>query len=329
VLGLAVTDSLGAPVEFRARHSFAPVTRLLPNPNFGGLPAGCFTDDTSMALCLAASLVDCRGRGGDPVVDQVQRYVRWWQDGYMSSTGACFDIGVSTQGTLATWVRVVEEGGGGWGAEGSRRREEVGGRGLHEVEERFGGERFCGNGSLMRVLPVGLVYWKQGVARAVEMAVQSSRATHPHPRCGEACAVYTRAVVAVLQGKGKEGLVQEVNAAVEDEVLRGRLARYRTLGDWVRMAEESILSTGYVVDSLEAALWAFFSTGSFEEGALRVVNLGDDADTVGAIYGGLAGAYYGVEAIPEEWVMGLRRREVVEEVINGLLKLQEIEERTI
>src|ERR1700712_2530816 len=100
IYGLAVCDALGGPVEFKSRGSFKQVTAMLPNDNFG-LPAGCFTDDTSMALCLAHSLLDCDGNSN--TVDQVRKYISWFRDGYMSSVGICFDIGVSTQSTLTLW----------------------------------------------------------------------------------------------------------------------------------------------------------------------------------------------------------------------------------
>lgn len=308
LLGLAVTDALGAPVEFQVRDTFPLVTTMQPNHNFG-LPAGCFTDDTSMALCLAYSLLE---NGKDDNADQARRYIKWWREGWMSSVGRCFDVGVGTVGALKRWERLLEEG------KGVERCLEV-------IEEGWGGERCCGNGGLMRCLPVALLFGRDEVEGVV---VGMSRVTHPHRRCLLAVRLYVRLVVGVLEGWGMEEVARAVGVFVEEgkgeERVDGEFARrfegYKTLEKWKSKGEGEISSSGYVLDSLEAALWAFFTTGSFREGTIKVVNLGDDADTVGAIFGGLAGAYYGEEAIPEDWLKEMKRLDLVEDVAQQIVK---------
>ena len=180
---------------------------------------------------------------------------------------------------------------------------------------------FCGNGSLMRVAPIGLVYFRD-IDLALSNAALSSDATHPYPTCAECCTIYTRAIVSSLNGATKEILAAEIaSTQLRDPKLSQRLGHYKGIEDWEATGEDKIKSSGYVVSTLEASLWAFFTTSTFQDGALKVVNLGDDADTVGAVFGGIAGAYYGLEGIPAEWIDGLQKKEVVGEIASGLASL--------
>ncbi|KIW19884.1 hypothetical protein PV08_00459 [Exophiala spinifera] len=329
-LGMAVCDALGGPVEFKPRDTFSKVTSMLPNANFG-IPAGCFTDDTSMALCLARSLLDRSGR--HDTADQVKKYIAWWRKGYMSSTGECFDIGNLTRDALSVWSEYLAK-------QGQRRnpddnaQQAAAREAQADVVARYSGERFCGNGSLMRVLPVALV--SEDHDMAIELARQSSLPTHPHTRCQHACMIYVSVVVQALQGCSKSTMASTLGCSISstrsphhrgrvageyvEAVLKQRLGRYQTVEDWRSTPPDSIRSTGYVVDSLEAALWAFFSTDSFEQGATRAVNLGDDADTIGAIYGGLAGAFYSVDGVPERWIADMKNIDLMEDVVEDIIE---------
>ncbi|KAF8540558.1 ADP-ribosylation/Crystallin J1 [Trichophaea hybrida] len=304
LLSLAICDALGGPAEFRPRGTFPLITTLLPNPAFS-LPPGVFTDDTSMTLCLADSLCALSSFSEE---DQASRYNRWYRSGYLSATGECFDIGLATRVALGIW------GAGG---------------GLKEVAEKLDRSDRCGNGSLMRVLPVALVLWRTP-EKAEEAAERSSNVTHPHKMCAEACRVYVRLVVGILvaadcgRAMVKEDLLRVVMSYPwENKNLREVFGD----GGFVRKREEEIRSSGYVLHTLEAALWCFFGTVTFEEGAVRAVNLGDDADTVAAVYGGLAGAWYGVhegfwEGKVGEWRRGLVEREMVEGIAERLVALE-------
>lgn len=313
IYGLATCDALGGPVEFKARGSFPKVTNMQANDNFD-LPPGCFTDDTSMALCLAHALLDNDGQSD--TIDQVERYISWWQQGYQSSTGTCFDIGITTQSALKSWDSQLR----GTKA-GSRARKDALASIQQRIIEYFSDDSFCGNGSLMRVIPVSLV--ARSEAEAVDLAAASSLPTHPHLRCVHACSLYAGLAYQALNGISKDDLAISLAKSVSDtpldSVLKERLQDYRVREDWQARPSDEISSTGYVVDSIEAALWAFFNTDTFEDGAILAVNLGDDTDTVGAIYGGLAGAYYGFDAIPEQWRRDLRRKDLVDEVVQKLL----------
>ena len=173
----------------------------------------------------------------------------------------------------------------------------------------------------MRVAPIGLVFFKD-MDLALKNAAISSDVTHPYPRCAESCMIYTKTIVLAMNGMDKENLAKEIaNTTFTDAVLRQTLEIYKSTKDWEERREDQIKSSGYVISTLEAALWAFFTTETFKDGALKVVNLGYDADTVGAVYGGLSGAYYGIEAIPTEWTEGLLKRPVIESIASGLASL--------
>ena len=198
-----------------------------------------------------------------------------------------------------------------------------------------------GNGSLMRVAPIGLVF-RNDVDAAMKFARAQSDITHPKDVCGTACAIYTRLITfcfkhgdgspnGIATGDQYQRKAKIAKALSEmdipDSTLRERLRKrcapdeVDPLGSWKKWTDEDVKSSGWVVDTLDAALWAFFTTNSWQDGALRAVNLGGDADSVGAVYGGLAGAYYGVEVIPQQWRKGLVKAELVEEIARELAKV--------
>lgn len=283
LVGLAVGDALGTTMEFRPPGSFPPVTDMVGGGVFH-LEPGQWTDDTSMALCLAESLLALKGF--DPV-DQMERYKKWMREGYMSSTGECFDIGNATREAIL----------------------------LHERT----GEGYCGsdnpdaagNGSIMRLAPIPMYYAEQP-RPAMIYAAASSRTTHAAAECVDACKLFAAYIMAALKGWPKERLLD--SAAFDEwlgtEPLMPRIEAVRK-GSYRFSEPPNIKGSGYVVKSLEAALWAFAKSSSFEEGALLAVNLGDDADTTGAVYGQLAGAYYGYQGIPQHWLHKLAMREMI------------------
>jgi len=275
MMGLAVGDALGTTLEFRAPGSFQPIDDMVGGGPFG-LKPGQWTDDTSMALCLAESLVE---RNGFDPKDQLRRYVRWVSAGHHSSTGICFDIGNTISDALATF--------------------------------RQTGHPFCGstdpdragNGSLMRLAPAPLFYAGNPV-EAIKYAAESSRTTHGATAAVDACRYMACLIVTALQGAGKSAILSPdpcpepgywMNHPLVPEIEEIRQGSFRD------REPPAIKGLGYVVNCLEAALWAFDRTNTFREGCLLAVNLGDDADTTGAVYGQLAGAFYGQQGIPESW----------------------------
>ena len=275
LVGLAAGDALGTSLEFSVPGSFDPIGDMVGGGPFG-LRAGQWTDDTSMALCLATSLLES---GGFDPVDQMGRYLRWFREGYLSSTGRCFDIGGTTREALVRFERTGEPYSGPTDA------------------------MSAGNGSLMRLAPVPMFF--AGDAReAIDRSADSSRTTHGAVEAVDACRYFAGLLVGALRGVDKETLLSDHYSLVEglwDEApLAPRIAAIAA-GSFKHKQPPEIRGTGYVVDTLEAVLWAFYHTEDFRQGALKVVNLGDDADTTGAIFGQIAGAHYGMESIPAEW----------------------------
>jgi ADP-ribosylglycohydrolase len=284
-----------------------------------------------MMLCLATSLIDYNGKHDS--FDQVRNYLAWFRDGRFSSVGECFDIGNATSSVLGRWWTELERYDSGPNSKSDERVTKAEKQGAWEREKErasvqdrvtspFTEEQYCGNGSLMRVLPCALMGVDE--EHAVDLATRSSATTHPHLRCVDACEIYTRVVYWILQGLvEKEEMAGKLYSLITqdrlDTVLRERLRKYPSLSSWKSTSVHQISSSGYVLDTLEASLWAIFTTATFRDGALKVVNLGDDADTVGAIYGGLAGMFYGIEEVPGEWLGVLMGLGTVEGVVRGIL----------
>ena len=276
LLGLVAGDALGTTLEFKRPSAFQPIDDIIGGGPFD-LEPGQWTDDTSMALCLAASLIE---RGEFDPMDQMNRYVRWRDEGYLSSIGTCFDIG-------NTVVRALS-------------RFEASG-------EPYAGSsdpHSAGNGSLMRLAPVPM-YFAGDAAEAIRRSADSSRTTHAAEEAIDACRYFAGLLVGALRSVDKSTLLSArycpVEGLWERSPLVEKIAEIAD-GSFKHREPPEIRGTGYVVESMEAALWAFHKSQEFREGALLAVNLGDDADTTAAIYGQIAGATYGAEAIPAAWL---------------------------
>lgn len=287
LLGLACGDAVGTTVEFCTRGTFEPVTDMRGGGPFGLIP-GEWTDDTSMALCLAASLIHCQGFNA---IDQMNRYCNWRSVGYMSSTGNCFDIGLTVSGALTRYL-----------ASGNP----------------FAGDpdpRTAGNGALMRLAPVAM-FFAPNVDTAWLQAGESTRTTHGALEAIECSRLFALQLRAALQGQSKAAIL----ATMPLEPLSEKVAALAR-GDYTTKPREHIEGSGYCVESLEAALWCFAHTDSFEQAVLAAANLGDDADTTAAICGQLAGAFYGAGAIPAGWLEKLVMRAEIEQMADQLLAL--------
>jgi len=295
MFGLAAGDALGTTLEFERPGSFEPVTTISGGGPFDLLP-GQWTDDMSMAMCLAESLIEC---GDFDAEDQMARYVAWWRSGYLSCTGSCFDIG----NTVCNALRKYEKTG-----------------------EPYAGSddpQSGGNGSIMRLAPIPLFY-ADNPADAILYAAKSSKTTHAAPEAVDACRYLAGLMVGALQGKSKDELLSAgfcpVNGLWDDEPLAPNIHEIAQ-GSFKHRNPPEIQGTGYVVRSLEAALWAFYNSSTYKEGALSAVNLGQDADTTGAVYGQLAGAYYGLKSIPTEWRDVIAMSDTILEFADGLMNI--------
>ena len=273
MVGLAVGDALGVALEFMPPGSFVDVTEIMGGGPFG-LKAGEWTDDTSMALCMAASLIEC---GNFDAKDQMERYVNWRENGYMSSKGEgsrCVDIGNTTSCSLDKFL---------------------------ETGEPYAGPKdssTSGNGSIMRLAPIPLYYGGSPID-TFAFSGQSSMTTHGSEECIDACRYMSLIINGAVNGIVKEVLLS--SDFMKDIDLMPAIKDIAN-GSFKEKEPPEIKGTGYVVESLEAALWAFYGFDDFERGLIAAVNLGDDADTTGAVYGQIAGAYYGIDSIPERWL---------------------------
>jgi ADP-ribosyl-[dinitrogen reductase] hydrolase len=284
LLGLAVGDALGATLEFTSRDSKAPVLDLVGGGPFD-LKPGEWTDDTSMALCLADSLIAC---GGFNPEDLLSRFVLWWRQGANSVNGICFDIGNTTSASL--------------------RRFEQTGRVTAGPED----QRQAGNGSLMRLAPVA-IFAAGDHSEAERLAELQSRTTHPAPIAHEACRLFARKLSLAICGAGKDEVLLPVEWTGSPEI--NDIAR----GGWRGKDRDGISSSGYVVHTLEAALWCIGQCDDFEDAVILAANLADDSDTVAAVAGQLAGAVWGHRSIPERWLETLAWREHLIERAEALL----------
>lgn len=282
LLGLAAGDALGVTVEFmsrrQVRQSYPEGHREITGGGPFGFKAGEWSDDTAMALAVARGII---AAPDDPVEAVGQHFMDWYGESPP-------DVGNTCRLALETFRRT-----GSW-AEASA------------TVVRELGDRAGGNGALMRTLPAALAYGPD-TAQAIRIA----QMTHPHAESDAAVAIYQRVLDGILrQGADKEDAL--AMGLAEAGPLTDRLSR---LGD---LTEDDIRSTGYVVDTLEAALWCLLRTDSLEACIVKAVNFGDDADTVGAVAGGLAGALYGPLAVPRRWSMALKGREQLEEAAEKL-----------
>jgi ADP-ribosyl-[dinitrogen reductase] hydrolase len=327
LLGLAAGDALGTTLEFRRPGSFAPLTDMAGGGPFD-LSPGQWTDDTSMALCLAESLIECRGFDA---ADQLERYTRWYENGHLSSTGRCFDIGNTTRNALNRFRAARRKGGPLPTACGTTTADAA------------------GNGSIMRLAPVALAF-AADPADAIRRAAESSITTHGARESVDACRYLAALIVGALRGEAKDTLLSgrydPAAGAVAVKAAAGSDPEADTAdtaasapgtwdaaplapaidavarGSFRRRRPPQIRGTGYVVQSLEAALWAFHATDDFDSGCLAAVNLGDDADTTGAVYGQLAGAFYGAGGIRAAWIERLAMRDRIVAYADALLALR-------
>lgn len=303
IFGVCVGDALGVPVEFKSRETLKsfPVVDM---QEFGSWnqPKGTWSDDSSLTLCLAESLT----KGYD--LEKIgESFVKWVKYGHWTAHGRLFDIGGTTRHSIARLIK--------------------------GESARFSGNIFeedNGNGSLMRILPLAFYLKNEGNIENLYRTIKEvSSITHGHFRSVFACFVYVIFAIELIKGKDKEEAYNHTQKValyfaenqcfnpkeiqLFDRILKNDISKY---------PEDEISAGGYVLHSLEASLWCFLNSDSYSEAVLKAVNLGEDTDTTGAITGGLAGIYYGFEAIPDEWVEVLARKEDIEELCGKLnLKL--------
>ena len=264
LVGLACGDAVGTTVEFKAKGSFEPLTDMIGGGPFN-LEVGQWTDDMSMALCLAHSLLE--QQEFDPT-DQMNRYCRWYQDGYMSSNGRCFDIGITVSDALNRYLETGNPFSGSTDAYSS------------------------GNGSIMRLAPIPIFY-HDNYNDCIKYAGESSRTTHASAECIDASKLFSSLILNAFTAETKSAIFE--NNQYEPHCEKIIAIKNR---EFITLDYDQLTGSGYVVESLISALWCFINGNSFKECILLAANIGNDADTTAAICGQIAGAYYGFSAIP-------------------------------
>ncbi|CAF1553218.1 unnamed protein product, partial [Adineta steineri] len=306
MFGMALGDALGASVEFRPRQY------LVEHP---------FTDDTSMALCLANSLIT---RQDFVPYDQLVRYKWWYKDGYMSSTGKCFDIGSATKNSINEFERRQHEFSKNHNIPFEQIDYLTDQSFLTEFDVYCSSKGVAGNGALMRLAPVPLFFHRNPL-EAVAFSGFSGVISHGDRIAFDACRYYGALIVAAIHGLNKDELLDKNfffkyerlfnNIPLHPNIMKIAQGSYKGKNGY----DQGIRGKGYIVDALEAALWAFYFHDTFEKGVLAAVNLGDDTDTTAAIYGQLAGAYYGYKNLPEKWLKDLYAPKFIECVSKWLI----------
>lgn len=295
ILGLAIGDALGVPVEFSARETLRrfPVVDMRA---FGvhHQPRGTWSDDSSMAFCIAASLIE---KEKIDVADIADRFCRWYTQSYMTPHGDVFDIGNTTQFAISRLLR-----------------------GTPPEKSGDKDEDANGNGSLMRTLPLVFALQNEGITTRFEQVKAVSAITHAHIRSVISCFYYIEFALQLLEGKDKFDIYRYLQTTVSDFLEKNDLnkekSKFKRLleEDISELEEDRIRSSGYVLHTLEASIWCLLTSNTYSETVLKAVNLGSDTDTTGAVVGGLAGILYGEEGIPDEWKTQLVKSDEIREM---------------
>jgi len=299
LLGLAICDALGTTLEFTT-YEYAQNNKVVDMIGGGpfNLKPGYWTDDMSMALCIADSLIE---KGEFDAKDMMYKFIKWYESGYNSSTGYCFDIGNATVKALKYFRK----------------------NGTFIKDDDA-----AGNGAIMRMAPIPMVFCNDPI-KCHDYCKINAKVTHPSLQA-IGCSVYMGWIIAeLLNGKKKEDVLEgpdsqewayfQTDSEMQHPLVLG-IANQDYKGKQPGVSG-GIVGSGYVISCLESALWAFMTTDNFKDGALKAVNLGNDADTTGAVYGQIAGAYYGLEGIPDEWIENVYDSERIQDIAEKLYNL--------
>lgn len=288
LFGLYIGDALGAPLEFKDSGTFEEITEY----SYGGVHSvkiGQWTDDSSMALCLMDSLM----KDGFDLSSQLENYIKWLKYGEFSSIGRCFDIGITVNNALSNYAITKDV------YSGSKNNAQ------------------SGNGSIMRLAPVPIYFYNNSLEDIIKYSVESSKTTHGSPICLDSVGYFTSVLYSIFKGETDKDLIikNKFYTPTDEDVI------YLKELDYNQVVKYDLEPTGYVIHSLKCALWCFYKTNSFEEAVLKAVNLGGDSDTIGAIVGQIAGAYYGYDSIPDYYINNLMKKDYLTKVTDDFLSI--------
>lgn len=298
VLGFVVGDAFGVPLEFtiRSQRKRDLLTEMIGNGSHP-VPEGTWSDDSSMTLATLDSIRECENINYD---DIMSKYCDWVFNKKYTATDEVFDVGSTTGYAIDNYYKNK----------------------MHPVDCGGKDEMSNGNGSLMRMLPIAyyLHFSNIDYSTKVDIVTNYSSLTHGHEVSLLGCLIYNDYMNNLLNGMSKEDAYYDLDIEryrlhfSEETVEKYRRILKHELKD---LDEDSIKSTGYVVDTLEASMWTLLNTNSYEEAIVEAVSLGDDTDTVAAITGSMAGTIYGVNSIPERWLSKVRKVDYIKNIVTG------------
>lgn len=307
IMGLCVGDALGVPVEFCSRKELDnnPVNSMRGYGSHNQ-PPGTWSDDSSLTLCLAESLLN-----GIDYNDIAERFLLWLDKSYMTPYEETFDIGHSTLQSILKYKNKVSS--------------PILCGGTSEYDN--------GNGSLMRILPLAFFFTKNKISEKFNIIKNVSSITHAHPRSVIACCIYVQTAVNLISGQNLDEAFEKakdevyyffLNQDSNKEKYENEINMYKKIlldkKQYINKKRSFVFRSGYVVDTLDASMWCLFNSNNYSESVLKAVNLGDDTDTTGAVTGGLAGIIYGYNDIPYEWLKVIAKRNEIEKLCNILQK---------
>lgn len=290
LMGVCIGDALGFPVQFISREE------RVKEPVTGMSPYSLWSDDSSLTFCLAESM--CGGFSLEAIADS---FIKWSEEGFWTPHGHAFDMGMTT----ITAIDRLK-------------------RGIPPVQAGGYSERNNGNGSLMRILPLVFYYQTLELADLIQRVHEVSCITHAHPRAQMACGIYVSIAAQLLDGCDRQSAylqgIEKVTGIYQTPAYSSEISHFNRVlsGNIADYPIDEIKSSGYVVHTLEAALWSWLNTNSYAEAVLKAVNLGDDTDTTAAVTGGLAGIEYGFAAIPSPWVDAIHRKDDIIDLAHRL-----------
>ena len=293
--GFCVGDALGVPVEFQSRELLKsnPVTKM----GSGGVHdqgIGVWSDDSSLTFCLAEAIIE-----GYDIHNLANKFIKWKDEGYWTATGEVFDIGNTTSQSIINLSNGIYPTLAG---------------GVDEIDN--------GNGSLMRILPLVILTKNLSIENRFDLVKEVSSITHAHNRSVISCFYYLEFALQIMEGKDKFDIYENLKISVSEFLNANAISKDEIIhfdrllnGNINELVENEIQSGGYVIHTLEASIWCLLTTNNYEDAVLKAVNLGDDTDTTGAVAGGLAGLIYGFESIPASWVIQVKKRDEIDQLI--------------
>jgi ADP-ribosyl-[dinitrogen reductase] hydrolase len=300
IIGGIVGDSYGSPYEFKERDTYTITQNMEYNHNFK-LEAGSYTDDTSMMMCLMNSLHE---KGFDHN-DQMEKYHQWRMNGYMSVNGTCFDIGRTCNMAIAEFLLAKRLG-------------------TFDPEKYYGldHELSSGNGSIMRLAPIPIFY-HDSEKDVRKYSILSSKVTHGSLECLESAELMGRILFQIFNGTEKKDLFLPI------ETFKSKKVQDISQASFLNKKRQDIQTTGYVIHTLEAALWSFMNTSNYKDGLYMLAKMGQDVDTVLCVYGQIAGAYYGYHGIPNNLVFELQNQDLLFLLITQFIKVVSKKDLTV